>query len=258
MKPNGDIEWELNKKEELFTTYSSKFDQKRFNKEVSQDLGVGKTCKVEMDENSSDKTTLKSENPHKYIGYNEYHIIDNVLPDNMANELLQWSINREEEFVFRTNFNRCSSLFYLSTHKHVAEKWKEIGIEMHKSISGKLKNPPPGLIEMQLTRSGNGDFFGVHTDPGCGTKGLLLNRKVTFVYYLLENKNFTGGDLVLHLEKDKKVNVKPIHNRLIVMYPFTLHEILKLSCGDKWSDGRFTFNGWFHDVPSRHTLDLYK
>ena len=243
-------EWTLEKKQEHYNTYiNDKFDRKKYDNEVTQDLGISKTCTI-------NNKLYGPRDSHNHIGYNQYFIIDNFLSNSWADKLLQWSIDAKEDYVFKTQVNRCSSLLFLN--KDTKPTFKYVGKQIHKKLQDVLENPPPGYVEMQLTRSGNGDFFGIHTDPGCAGGNDVFNRRVTFVYYLLKNNDFKDGDLVLHLEEDEKVSIPPIHNRLVIMYPFTLHEITQLSCGDEWSDGRFTFNGWFWDIKSKQNMDLYE
>tara|TARA_Y100000004_G_C8953930_1_gene429877 strand:+ start:642 stop:1451 length:810 start_codon:yes stop_codon:yes gene_type:complete len=249
------VEWDIDKKNTLYYLYQQrcKLDQERFEKELTQDLGLDKICDINV--GGPDRKTVGPRDAHKHIKYNEYHIIDDAFPIEYANKLLSFVTDSKDSYVFKSQNNRCSQLLFKSDSN--VKIYKEFGIKLHKELETILDNPPPGYAEIQVTRSGNGDFFGRHTDPGCIGNRNLFGRRVTYIYYLLHNNNFDGGNLILYLNKSKKEIIKPVHNRLVVMYPYIYHEIDRMTCGDNFEDGRFTFNGWFWDKKHKANTDIY-
>jgi len=97
----------------------------------------------------------------------------------------------------------------------------------------------PGQIEVQMTSSGNQEFFKAHTDNGTpDTDG----RKITFVYYFLlkEPKQFTGGELILNQE----MTIYPNHNSIVWFKAGLWHEVMPVQSSGEFLDSRVTLNGW--------------
>lgn len=111
-------------------------------------------------------------------------------------------------------------------------------------------------IEVQLTKSHDGDFYKPHND--IGSEGISMNRKNTFVYYMnKEPKQFLNGNLRIYESvkddtdhrrylKSKYTDIKPENNTLIVFPSHLWHEVLPVRCFMDWTYSRFTINGWFH------------
>lgn len=101
----------------------------------------------------------------------------------------------------------------------------------------------PGVFELQLTTSGDGEYFKLHTDNGSPD---TATRQLTFVYYFLlsDHKKFVGGDLTLRLI-DREVRIPPHHNS-IIFFPSNLwHEVNPVSVPSKsFVHSRATLNGW--------------
>ena len=108
-------------------------------------------------------------------------------------------------------------------------------------------------VELQLTSSGDGGFFGAHTDSDDGP---VNSRTVTFVLFChREPRAFGGGELHVygrdpvsgdHAPQVATV-VRPSQNRMVLFPSDRLHEIMPVSCpaGDLL-DTRLTLNGWLH------------
>jgi SM-20-related protein len=110
-------------------------------------------------------------------------------------------------------------------------------------ISQKFQLPLNPSIELQLTRSGDGDFFKRHQDNGTPDTDL---RVLTYVYYfgITSNPQFSGGQLVIDAP-DKQVSIDPMHNSLVVFPSEYYHEVMPVVVpDDSWEHGRFTLNGW--------------
>lgn len=116
-------------------------------------------------------------------------------------------------------------------------------------------NVPLGTTEVQVTASGDGDHFGVHTDDGTDGGPHFL-RLVTFVYYLhRQPRPFSGGALRVYDSRLSSggwgpaatwIDVDPVDNRLVMFLSDRYHEVLRVDCeSDRLADRRFTVNGWF-------------
>lgn len=109
-------------------------------------------------------------------------------------------------------------------------------------------------LETQLTASGDGDFFGVHTDSG-GPE--VATRMITYVYYFAMGPDaFTGGELRIYENvlrdgfyhpADTFTTVEPRDNSVVFFPSVLFHEVMPVHTnGDDLSSHRFTVNGWFH------------
>lgn len=111
---------------------------------------------------------------------------------------------------------------------------------------------PLGKTEMEVTASGDGDFFTLHCDDGDEE---YFSRLLTFVFYLHRRpRPFTGGALrVYDSRRSEKgyeraetfVELEPADNRLVVFPSDRYHEVCRVDCpGNAFADRRFTVNGW--------------
>lgn len=112
-----------------------------------------------------------------------------------------------------------------------------------------------GLIEAQVTASGDGSFFGIHTDAGYA--GANDRRHLTYVYYFHgEPKGFAGGELRVYddvLRNNKLARaesfqvVEPAHNSIVFFWTRAMHEVrpVRVPSG-AFRDSRFTVNGWIN------------
>jgi Rps23 Pro-64 3,4-dihydroxylase Tpa1-like proline 4-hydroxylase len=113
---------------------------------------------------------------------------------------------------------------------------------------------PVSHIEIQLTGTGNGEFFRRHTDNGSAE---VASREITFVYFFhREPRPFSGGELRIYdtvRENGASVAsgphrvIYPMQNQVVFFPSGCLHEILPVGCPTgEFADRRFTINGWFH------------
>jgi hypothetical protein len=80
-------------------------------------------------------------------------------------------------------------------------------------------------IEIQLTASGDGDFYGLHVDGGTDR---YSDRDISFVYFVCTDPGcFTGGELRLVGAEPAATDqlVEPIDNRLVIFPSRRHHEI---------------------------------
>jgi SM-20-related protein len=102
-------------------------------------------------------------------------------------------------------------------------------------------------IEVQVTSSGDGEWFKTHRDSGADAVG---SRTLTFVYYChREPRSFNGGDLRMFLppDDDASVTITPPQNSIVFFPSHQLHEVLPVHCpSGRFEDSRLTVNGWLH------------
>lgn len=108
--------------------------------------------------------------------------------------------------------------------------------------------PHSTINETVLSRYGNCDFYGWHTDNGIDVP---CKRLVTVVYYVnTEPEKFTGGELMLKEpgkdgEKDFDIKVKPKHNRAVIFPSDTLHKVNNVRMkSEDLKDFRYSLNLW--------------
>ncbi len=109
-----------------------------------------------------------------------------------------------------------------------------------------------GPIEMQLTASGDGDYFRMHRDADENS-----TRALSFVYFFHgEPRRFSGGELRIFdnervegkiVPTDRSQTLSPRQD-LVVFFPSeNEHELLPVRVPTKeFGDSRFTLNGWIH------------
>jgi Rps23 Pro-64 3,4-dihydroxylase Tpa1-like proline 4-hydroxylase len=111
---------------------------------------------------------------------------------------------------------------------------------------------PIDHIELQITASGDGDYFRIHQDRDENS-----TREITFVYFLYrEPRRFSGGELRVFettlmdgrpVPTDQQQTLAPSQN-LGVFFPSRHeHEVLPTRVPTKaFADSRFTVTGWIH------------
>jgi hypothetical protein len=110
---------------------------------------------------------------------------------------------------------------------------------------------PVGQIELQITASGDGDYYRMHRDADASS-----SRELSFVYFFhREPRGFSGGEL--RLFDDRRVRGKahadasqllsPRQDALVIFPSRSPHELLPVRVPSKeFADSRFTLNGWIH------------
>jgi SM-20-related protein len=114
-----------------------------------------------------------------------------------------------------------------------------------------------GQYEIQMTGTGDGEYFRPHTDQG---PGVAATRAITFVYFFhAEPRPFTGGELVLYdgapADGDGDAvggapaaqTIEPAQNQIVFFPSDTPNEIRPVSSpSGAFRDRHFTVNGWLH------------
>ena len=138
---------------------------------------------------------------------------------------------------------------------------------IRESILPQLENPvrvarryygmdgiPFGRTEIQVTASGEGDFFKVHCDDG--PLAAYYSRMLTFVYYLHRHpRPFSGGELRVFdsrrvdgrfRQASSHVAIEPRDNRLVIFPSDRYHEVTRVDGSTPaFEDRRITVNGWY-------------
>jgi len=109
-----------------------------------------------------------------------------------------------------------------------------------------------GAIDCQVTASGDGAYFKVHTDAGVNE---TYKRQYTYVYYFhREPKAFSGGELRVYddvirngklVATDSYQLIEPRHNTMVFFQAAVMHEVMPVHVPSRqFRDARFTVNGW--------------
>ena len=185
----------------------------------------------------------------------KYNLIGDFLTPDYNKELLEWinsldnwEISRalgDENHQIRKSKSIClNRKNCLPLIKKIENMYEELHLKYY-GEKAKLKK-----IELQLTRSHDGDFYKPHPD-----KGLNLpekERKITFVYYLYnEPKKFLDGNIRIYktdfnsnrYKKNKFIDIPPINNTILFFPSYKWHEVLPIKCHGDWKNSRFTING---------------
>jgi len=189
--------------------------------------------------------------------------LENFLGDRKG-QLLQFVFEREKEFSASTvvargadraavdeRLRRSRTLDDLGPfHDEFVEKLKEVLAP----VLERLRQPafPVGRIELQITASGDGDYFRLHRDAEKDD-----TREIAFVYHFhREPRHFSGGELRLFdTEKikgefhatDRSHIASPRLDQILFFPARSEHELLPVRVPSKdFRDSRFTVNGWIH------------
>ena len=179
--------------------------------------------------------------------------------------LLQYTLKRREDFAqsgvlsaggeSRTDgdYRRSSVLYDLNACRTMFVN--RIATFMP-HILARLRMPPFPIsqFEVQLTATGDGQFFKKHKDDDSES---VNTRAITFIYYFYrEPKPFSGGALRLYdtqLASDGTAGpgpyqtIHPVQNQIVFFPSDCLHEVLPVQVKSRdFDDSRFTVNGWVH------------
>ena len=116
------------------------------------------------------------------------------------------------------------------------------------------REPDIERFETQLTASGDGDYFKIHTDGGAEVVG---KRTLTYTcYFSTQPRAFSGGSLKIFdyiiVENEIRpvesfVEIEPANNSIVFFPSWAFHEVSPVHCeSERFIDSRFTLNGWAH------------
>jgi len=195
-------------------------------------------------------------------------IVDGFLSQQVRTALLSNLLSRESEFTTAkvTSVPRMRPIHdcEIRSSRVISAPGPALRSVFVPHLKGFLRRPAQArvqAIEVQLTASGDGDFYGRHSDRGPRAHA---RRTLTFVYFLHTlPRKFTGG--VLRVEAPRgalspgpesrvagrrhpeEIRIDPEDNRLVLFPSEWLHEILPVQVPSRdFRDSRFTVNGWIH------------
>lgn len=136
----------------------------------------------------------------------------------------------------------------------LGDQFKKALMEHLEPALKRLNHPgfPMGRVEMQITASGNGDYFRLHADSDAKS-----TREISFIYYFhREPRRFSGGELRLYQSRlldgrlipaDHPQTLSPRQDMLLLFPSANDHEVLPVRVpSEAFADSRFTVNGWIH------------
>lgn len=187
---------------------------------------------------------------------NRYTVIDNFLPIELANKIQRLAWNgeyRKSTVASKDDSWRKSQI--LKDSKEVEKLFLPYLFQVPVNLLPFCERSIPlsqyETVELQVTRSGDQDFYRYHTDTGTRNTD---HRQLTFVWFGTSvPRSFFGGELRIYDQTGFRApkptcryrEIAPIFNRLVLFNPNQLHEIITVHLpGNRWSEGRFTVNGW--------------
>jgi SM-20-related protein len=183
--------------------------------------------------------------------------IQNFLSADEHQQLLQYIIQRETDFVASTTFTQQSD-YRQSVVLHNFPEFAELMTQKVQAFLPKvlkifnIQPFPISQVEAQLTAHNDGHFYKIHNDNGSPD---TATRELTYVYYFnREPKAYTGGELIIY---DSKIHngryvkadtfnvIEPHNNSIVFFLSRCMHEVQPIQCHSKaFVDSRFTINGW--------------
>lgn len=180
-----------------------------------------------------------------------------------AESLMRNVLEREEKFQPATVLPFGSTSPFVDERRRRGRTLDEVGF-IYDAFVDRLKGALPGAlsrmgiegfpvgrIELQITASGDGDYYRMHRDADAES-----TRALSFVYFFnAEPRRFFGGELRLYddrgVEGVAHANCSQLltpRQDMLVIFPSRLpHELLPVRVpSQKFADGRFTLNGWIH------------
>lgn len=172
-------------------------------------------------------------------------VIPNFLPTEVYQEIVEFATTHQDLFTPSTTTDNRPDLRQSSiVYDFPFEQWlkKPLDDILMTALSQLQLLPfPIERTENQLTATGNGGFYAIHTDNGSAQ---CAKRFLSYIYYCHQNpKLFTGGQLKVYGHEE--VTYEPVHNQLVCFSSSHNHEVLPVVNSSKWEDSRFTINGWF-------------
>jgi SM-20-related protein len=170
-------------------------------------------------------------------------IIDNFLDVAINQQLLDFAVEREAEFVDTTTatnvigYRKSKVLYEFSEFASIIDCKIRL---LFFDVLAKLDLEPFEIerIEAQLTAHNHGHYYKIHNDNG----GVATQqRQLTYVYYFnAVPKLFTGGELEIGARR-----IVPVNNTIVFFPSGCLHQVLPIECPSRsFADSRFTINGW--------------
>jgi len=86
------------------------------------------------------------------------------------------------------------------------------------------------------------EFYAPHLDAAFGIKSQMTSRKLSLVLQLTDPSKYQGGDLLMHIGRDKPIAVPKKRGSVVVFPSFILHEVTPVKSGHRnslvtWAHG---------------------
>jgi SM-20-related protein len=192
-------------------------------------------------------------------------IVEDFLGGAVADQVLQYAIAHESDFF--PSKVALSDEGIIDESRRISKVNSEIAPVMpllesaiRKAVEDAipklgLVNVDSYLLEPELTWSGDGAFFKMHTDT---LRYRANHRVMTMVYYFHKQpKAFTGGQLRLHglgahANSGTYQEIEPRLDRAVFFPSWFPHEVLPVQCHTgAFADGRFAMNCWVQKTAGR-------
>jgi Rps23 Pro-64 3,4-dihydroxylase Tpa1-like proline 4-hydroxylase len=188
-----------------------------------------------------------------------YLQIDQFLSAADHDRALQAALTQEAKFVTSsttTNANdyRQSAILYATHYEALYHHLRSKLLETLPLAVNHLNLPLFDVteVEMQMTAHNDGCFYKIHNDSG---DKLTATRILTYVYYFYQTpKAFSGGELRLYntdlagthqTAHSQFEDIEPRNNSIVFFDSRCMHEVRTIHCPSRrFTDGRFTLNGW--------------
>ncbi|MCA9711888.1 MAG: 2OG-Fe(II) oxygenase, partial [Myxococcales bacterium] len=185
-----------------------------------------------------------------FLGPARDHLLANVLSRRDAFRPATVVREAETEAVVDDGMRRAMTLDDVSfIEEAFVERLKEVLAPTLERLG--MKGFPVGRIELQVTASGDRDYFRMHRDSGDDS-----TRELSFVYFFhQEPRKFSGGELRLYDDRgvqgrahaDRSQLLSPRQDTIVFFPARSPHELLPVRVYDgKFEHSRFTLNGWIH------------
>lgn len=191
-------------------------------------------------------------------------LICDFLPETAAEELLDWAIANEDEFVptivgvgskatVDVKHRRSLSVRRFGpVEDHLRKQAMARAAELVASV--KMNAVDIESAELELVAHGDGAHYGRHIDTFAASDGGA--RVLSAVYYAFRRpKGYSGGALRLHrfdpMGADEAwLDIEPEHNSLLVFPSWAPHEVRLVTCASgRFEDSRFAVNIWLCTRP---------
>jgi SM-20-related protein len=199
-----------------------------------------------------------AEFPTSAVKQSPYIQIENFLDQPTYEAILNYALTSAADFVptgpvtnteLYKDYRRSSVIFYPQNIEQIMAKITDLLPRILPTLG--LETFPVTKIETQLTAHNDNNYYKIHNDNGSPE---TADRQLTYVYYFYQSPQpFTGGELTLYDSTDaftidqntsRKV-IQPLNNSIVIFPSQFMHEVLPVRCpSQKFSDSRFTINGW--------------
>jgi SM-20-related protein len=196
--------------------------------------------------------------PDSTIKRSPYIQIENFLDQPTYDTILDYALTSAADFVptgpvtnteLYKDYRRSSVIFYPKNIDRIVTKITDLLPQILPTLG--LEAFPVSKIETQLTAHNDDNYYKIHNDNGSPE---TATRRLTYVYYFYQTPQpFTGGELTLYDSTDaftidqntSRQVIQPLNNSIVIFPSQFMHEVLPVSCpSQKFSDSRFTINGW--------------